>query len=224
MGNKKPVRKIKIKKILIFLILIISLIFLLFSFFSMRIKNIYITGNILLSDQEVIDIAKIRNYPNTFLNLSNIIEGRLEKSIKIKSAKVYKKWFNKVYIKIEENYPLFFNDSMSETVLLDGQTVKEKYDCPILINLIPDTLYKKFIDKMSQIDKNVLIHISEIKYDKNDVDDTRFLLTMIDGNYVYLTLNTFEKVNDYINIIKNLGQENGILYLDSGEYFEIFEN
>lgn len=222
--TKQPKRKIKIKKILIFLVFIIILIYLIISFLLIRIKNIYVSGNIMLSEQEVIDISKISDYPNTFLNLSPIIEARLEKNVKIKSAKVYKKWLNQVYIEIEENYPLFYNDSSKKTILLDGKEIDEKTNSSILINFVPDTLYEKFITKMSEIDKNILLKISEIKYDKNEVDETRFLFTMTDGNYVYLSLNTFEKLNNYIDIIKNFSDVNGILYLDSGEYFEIFEN
>ncbi len=216
--------KIKYKKVIIFLIVLILIVFLALSFFKLKITNIYISGNSLLSEKEIINIAQVSNYPNTFLNLSPIIESRLEKNIYIKDAKVYKKWFTILYIKVEENRPIFYNDSSKETVLLDGSTVKEKLEAPLLINLIPDTLYEKFVQKISEIDEDVLNRVSEIKYDKNDVDETRFLFTMKDGNYVYLTLNTFEKINNYINIVKSFNNAKGILYLDSGEYFQKFEN
>lgn len=221
--EKKNV-KINYKKLIIFIIILILIIFAILSFLRLRITNIYISGNNLLSEKEIINIASVSDYPNTFLNLSPIIESRLEKNTYIKSAKVYKKWFTILYIDIEENRPLFYNDSTNETVLLDGTKVSDKFECPTLVNIIPDTLYDKFVTKMSEIDVNVLNKVSEIKYDKNEVDETRFLFTMTDGNYVYLTLNTFEKVNDYINIVKKFNNSKGILYLDSGEYFKIFEN
>ena len=47
---------------------------------------------------------------------------------------------------------------------------------------------------------------------------------MNDGIYVYLTLSKFDKINDYDEIVSTLGDKKGILYLDSGEYFEIFKN
>ena len=53
---------------------------------------------------------------------------------------------------------------------------------PTLINYVPDTIYLEFIESMKKIDKDILNRISEIKYDPNDVDDRRFLLTMNDGN------------------------------------------
>lgn len=222
--KEKKKTKIKYKKLIIFLVTSIILLTSLISFLRLNISNIYISGNKLLTEKQIIEIAKIEDYPNTFLNLSPIIESRLEKNIYIKNAKVYKKWFTITYIEIEENRPLFYNESSGETVLLDKTIVKEKIISPILINMIPDTLYEKFIEKISEIDENVLNKVSEIKYDKNDVDETRFLFTMNDGNYVYLTLNTFEKINDYIDIIKTFNNSKGILYLDSGGYFQIFEN
>lgn len=222
--KEKKKTKIKYKKLIIFLIVFTILLLGLISFLRLNITNIYISGNKLLTEKQIIDIAKISNYPNTFLNLSPIIEDRLEKDIYIKNAKVHKKWFTITYIEIEENRPLFYDETNKETVLFDKKTVKEKLEVPTLINMIPDTMYQKFIEKMKEIDEDILNKISEIKYDKNDVDETRFLFTMNDGNYAYLTLNTFEKINDYIDIIKTFNNNKGILYLDSGGYFQIFEN
>ena len=76
---------------------------------------------------------------------------------------------------------------------------------------------------MGLLNKDILIRISEIKYDPNDIDNERFYLTMNDGNYVYLTLNKFDKINNYLEIVKTFNNKKGILYLDSGEYFEIFD-
>ena len=44
---------------------------------------------------------------------------------------------------------------------------------------------------------------------------------MNDGNIVYLTINKFEKINKYNKILENVGKQNGVLYLDYGDYFEI---
>ena len=44
---------------------------------------------------------------------------------------------------------------------------------------------------------------------------------MNDGNQVYLTLNKFTKIDNYLDIIKEFDNKKGILYLDSGEYFEV---
>ena len=77
---------------------------------------------------------------------------------------------------------------------------------------------------MQRVDIDILERISEIKYDPNDVDKERFYLTMNDGIYVYVTLNKFDKINDYDDIVSTLQDKKGILYLDNGEYFEVFKN
>jgi len=46
---------------------------------------------------------------------------------------------------------------------------------------------------------------------------------MNDGNSVYLTLEKFNKIDKYLEIIKEFNNKKGILYLDSGEYFEVKE-
>ena len=63
--------------------------------------------------------------------------------------------------------------------------------------------------------------ISEIEYSKNTYDDKRFLLYMNDGNEVYITISRVDLLNKYIDIVKKLNNKKGILYLDSGNYFEI---
>ena len=70
---------------------------------------------------------------------------------------------------------------------------------------------------------DILSRISEIEYKPNDVDTNRFLLSMQDGNYVYLTLSKFKNINNYIEIVRKNKKKKGILYLDSGEYFKVYE-
>lgn len=65
--------------------------------------------------------------------------------------------------------------------------------------------------------------ISEIEYSKTSYDDKRFLLYMNDGNMVYITVSKAELLNKYVEIIKKVDNKKGILYLDSGNYFEIKE-
>ena len=220
--QKKHV-KIKYGRILLAIFILGLFIYLLGQIFKFPIKNIYIYNNTVLSDQEVIDIAKLTDYPSIISTTNLMVKSRLEKNIFIKSAKVYKKKLKEIHIKIEENYPIFYNSTSKKTVLSNNVETKENMVSPVLINYVPDTIYKDFTDKMSKIDRKVIDRISEIKYDPNSVDQERFLFTMNDGNYVYLTLIHFEKINNYVDILKNFENKKGILYLDSGEYFQVYE-
>lgn len=227
----KKVRKIKYGRLIFLILTIFCFLFLLFKFLNKKITNIYIynnkyiftnnNDNPLFREQTIIDIAGLSNYPSYFFTSKSGIRKKLLKNIYIEDVKVDKK--NKsIYLYIDENKPLLYNNNINKTVLETSDTVDEKFDVPILVNYVPDEVYKKLIIKMRDIDDSVLSHISEIKYDQNNVDKERFLFTMIDGNYVYITLSRFELVNNYLDIVKEVGDKKGILYLDYGDHF-VFE-
>lgn len=223
MKSKKKKRKIRYDRILIFLVIVILIVISFTFLFNLKISNIYILNNSFLTDQEIIEMAGISDYPETLKNLSVQIEDRLKNNIYIKEAKVYKKGLTKVYIDVVENKPLFYYESSKKTILTDGRETDEKFVVPTVINYITDNYYDAFINEMANIDENILKRISEIQFSPNDVDDNLFLLTMTDGNYVYVNISTFNKLNKYISIIEELPNKNGILYLDYGNNFEIIE-
>lgn len=224
-ANNKVKKKVKIRygAIIVFLLLLYLIYYFLNSLINLRITNVYVLNNHYLSSQEVIELAGLNDYPSTIKNNSSKIKKSLEKNIYINKASVVKKKLTKVYIEIEENYPIFFNDSLKKTVLKDSNMVSEEFIVPVLINYVPDTIYDQFIKSMADINQGVLLKISEIKYDPNEVDEGRFLITMNDGNYVYLTLKKFGSINSYLDIVVNFKGKKGILYLDSGSYFEIID-
>lgn len=223
-GSKAKKRKVNKKRVIIFLIIFLLLILFIYFVFNINITNIYISGNDFLTDQEIIDISGLKDYPNSIDNKSYVIKNKLEENKFILSSKVYKRGLiNKVYIDIKENYPLFYYSSENKTVLYNGDKIDDNFSSFTVINTIPNTVYDKFLDKLRRVDKNILDRISEIEYKPNDVDQERFFALMNDGNYVYLTINKFLTINRYLDIIKSFDNKKGILYLDSGEYFDIFD-
>jgi len=221
--QKKKKRRIKVKNFVI-LFAIVIVIVLSYIGLNRNIINIYITGNNIYNDQEIIDMSNIDNYPKVFDISKNKIKKALEKDSYIKNVRVSINYLSRsITIDIEENKPLFYYNFTEKTVLSNGDLVADKFNVPYVINQIPDTVYDKFLEGMNGIHDDILIKISEIKYDPNDVDSERFLLTMSDGNYVYITLYKFDTLNNYISIINSVAKEKGILYLDSGEYFEVFK-
>lgn len=219
----KKKRKILYGRIFLALFLLFVMIYLLILLIPQKIQTVHVSGNEFLTDQEVIEIAGLEDYPSTFTNYSYKIKKTLEDSDYIENASVSKNWFYEVNIKIEENRPLFFDTTKNKTVLESGDTTDRSFDVPVLINYTPDTIYEKLITKMNDLDTDIIRRISEIKYDPNDVDPNRFLFTMDDGNYVYLTANQLNSLNSYVTIVSQFEGKKGILYLDSGEYFQIME-
>lgn len=218
-------KKRKVKKKNLFLFFCFVTVFLLGLSFMMDIciNNVIVKGNILYEDYDIIKKAHLDDYPSSLANLSFKIKKTLEKDPYIKKANVYKTSLDKVVIEVKENLPLFYYLPTKKTVLIDKSQTDDNFPVPTVINYVPDKIYALLLDKLSNVDYNIIKRISEIKYDPNDVDDERFLFTMNDGNYIYVTLEKLDKVNKYLDIIKSFNNKKGILYLDSGEYFEIKE-
>ncbi len=223
--EKKVIRKRKIKIISVMLLLLVVLLLYFFIklLLSIKIQNIIIKNNINLSDDYIIEKANLTNYPSYFKSFSFSIEKRLEDDIFIKNAKVNKQFFGVINIDIEENKALFYKENDKHYVLEDGNetsTIPYKISLPRVINYIPDTIYSNFIKKMAKIEDDIRNKISQIKYDPSDYDNSRFMLYMVDGNYVYITLTKFNSINYYNEIYPTLEGKKGILYLDSGNHFQ----
>ncbi|MDD6323822.1 MAG: FtsQ-type POTRA domain-containing protein [Bacilli bacterium] len=220
---KKKKRKLKIGKILLTLLMLTILLLILSFLTDIKINNILVKNNILYSDWQIIKKAGLSSYPSALKIMPMNVQNKLEKDIYIKDAKVYKRGLNNIVIEVKENLPLFYYLPKQKTILMDKTETGDNFSVPTVINYVPDKVYAKFLKAISSIDYSIIKRISEIKYDPNEVDNGRFFLTMNDGNQVYLTLNKFSKLDDYLDIIKEFNNKKGILYLDSGEYFEVKE-
>lgn len=216
-------RKLKIKRIIICLIVITAIVLLICYISKLRIKNIYIVGNNILSDKEIIQLADISNYPSSLSNSTNKIKNKIEKNIYIKKVEVKKKLLSKIYIYITEKKVLC---TYENKLLLEDSSLTEKSQnassYPILLSNITN-IKEKFVTSFAKVEDTILLKISEIEYVPNDVDNERFVLNMNDGNVVYITLNKIEKINKYNSIYSKLEGKKGIIYLDSGDYIEIKE-
>ena len=213
MKKKKKKVKIRFDRILILLFCVFIIFLIIISIFNIKIKNIYVKGNSYLKEQEIIEMSSISDYPSSLSNLSYSIEKRLEDNYMILDAKVY--------IEVVENKPLFYYESTGKTVHYDCTSSDLKYPVPTVINYITDSYYDEFVEEMKKLDSNIISRISEIKFYPNEVDDNRFLLYMSDGNYVYVNISTFNKLNKYLTILQSLPDKTGVLYLDYGNNFEI---
>ena len=213
-------RRIKYKNVFKFLLFVALITIIFKTIIFSNISNIYISGNDYLKDQEIIKIAKLEDYPSVFRSFNFVIKKRLVSNDMIISAKVHKRG-TKVYIEVVENRPILYDSNTSNVIMLDKTKKETDAITPYLVNYVPDTIYDKFIECLTKVKPDVLYRISDIEYNPNTVDLERFYLTMTDGNYIYITLNNFNKINNYIEMVKQFQGKKGILYLDAGEYFEI---
>ena len=221
-------RKIKLRNFMIFLLIIIGFIFGVVLIVNLPINNILIKNTDYLNDDYVLELAKIKDYPSFVLTNSYKVKNRLKKSPYINDCNVKKKFFNVIEINIKEEQPVFYNKNNNEYVFGSGNTIKDdtvnnSFRVPRLNNYVPDKKYKTFVKAMSKINVDVLGKMSDIEYVPNDFDKDRFVVYMDDGNMVYLTLTKFKQINYYNDVVSQLEGRHGILYLDSGNHFEIKE-
>lgn len=219
---KKTKKKRKLKKIrfLFLLFFIVGISFAFIKLFDVRIYSIKIKGNKILTDQEVIETAKLEDYPSFFETLSYTIKKGLLKNNYIESVKV-NKGFLSVNITIKEKKILYIDKETNYKYTYNSKFKDDKSICvPYLIGSVPEGKMKRFIKAMNKINSDMICQMSEIKYDPNDIDEDRYYVYMNDGNSVYLTVNKFDKINKYNTILEKIGKQNGTLYLDYGDYFE----
>ena len=221
--RRKKKRRLRLKRVFIFVFVLLLIGYLFFLILNHNVSNIFIKGNKYLTEQEILEYVGLDEYPKLRDCLNYKIHKKLMKNKLIKSVKVYKRKFSDIHILIEENRPIYYDAIEKKTILLDETKVNQTFPVPTLINYIPDTKIEKFKKKIKEINDDMLLRISDIEYKPNEVDKNRLLLTMNDGNYVYITINKLSKMNKYVDIVKEFNNKKGILYLDSGEYFKIME-
>ena len=226
MGPKKvkvkvKKKKLKIKNIFIFLLFILIFISIVYYLINLPIKNIYIIGNNIVKDKEIIDLANLKDYPPYLKTYFSNIETKIKQNKYIKDVNIKRKLNGKIYIYISEYRPLYIYQDKLVLSSLSKEDNNYQIDyVPYVLNNIDD-IYQEFTTSFSKVDNDIIYKISHIEYIPNDVDKERFIFYMVDSNYVYITLSKIEKINKYNSIIKELEGKKGIIYLDSGDYVEI---
>ena len=224
MAKKKKKKKLKIKNIIIGVVLLSLIGYTFYWILKLPINNIYVSGNKILEEKEILSLANLEDYPSFLLTTKSEIKNNIKKNHYVKEVTVKKSFGNKIYIEIEEYMPLCILEN-NKLLLSSGEELENTYnltDIPYLVTAIEDkTILKSFTEKFSKIDENILRQISQIEYIPVEVDKERFLLYMDDGNEVYITLTKIEKINKYNKIVEKMDGSHGIIYLDSGDYVEI---
>lgn len=214
-------KKLKIKNVLVTSIIVLIVVLISIDILNLPVKNIYISGNAILNDKTIIDLADLENYPPYINTYFTNIKAKLLKNDYIKKVTIKRTISRKIYIEVEEYNPIcIYKDKL---ILSSTTSVDNTYNInhvPYIINNI-DEVYDEFIKKFNTVEKDILLKISHIEYVPNEVDKERFLLYMTDSNYVYITLSKIDKINKYNSIVQKLENKKGIIYLDSGDYVEI---
>ena len=220
-------KKLRLLPFLIFIIVIAIIVFVCLFVLDTKVKNIIITGNNVLSDDEIIELANLTDYPSFYKTLNSSIESGIKENPLVKDVEIDRSFYHIIEINVDEYEILYKREDNGKYVLENKDEItfdsETPYTIPRLINEIPNNKLNSFIKYYKRIDLNIREKISEIKYEPNDYDEDRFLLYMDDGNSVYVTITKFERLNYYNDVLPQLDGRKGILYLDSGNHFRIME-
>lgn len=228
MTKIKKKKRLKLIPFLLFVLVIAATFFLVDVLLDTRVENIIIKGNKIVTDQQIIDEAGLSNYPSFYKTTSYNIKKDLEKNSFIKEVKVKRSFYHVITIEVSEYKVLLKKETTGKLVLenMNEVTTDQEipYTVPRLVNDVPKNKYSKLLKNLLKVKRSVRSSISEFYYDPNEFDKDRFLLYMDDGNSVYLTLTKFRMINYYNDVLPQLDGKKGILYLDSGNHFQIMEN
>ena len=228
MTKIKKKKRLKLIPFLLFVLVITGTFFLVDVLLDTRIENIVIKGNKLVTDQQIIDEAGLSNYPSFYKTTSYNIKKALEKNSFIKEVKIKRSFYHVITIEVSEYKVLLKKETTGKLVLenMNEVTTDQEipYTVPRLVNDVPKNKYSKLLKNLLKVKRSVRSSISEFYYDPNEFDKDRFLLYMDDGNSVYLTLTKFRMINYYNDVLPQLDGKKGILYLDSGNHFQIMES
>ena len=224
--SKKRHKKLKVK-LLLKILLVIAILFCIIQYLlNVRTKNIYIKGNTITKDIEIIKTAKLDNYPKLIKIRTKKAAKEIENLPLIKSAKVKRSIFGKVTITVEERNVLFYYRYNDKLITSDNTQIEDNSNYlgyPTLINFTPDTTLEALVKGLNKVDPNIIKMIDEIEYepyksvDGEIIDENRFKLFMNDANTIYIDTANIKRLNQYLEIYASLNMETvkGVLYLDT---------
>ena len=202
--------------------LIVLIVFCVKNIDKFKARSIVVSGNKYVKTSEIIERGNLEastSYiiPKTKTICSNIKKNKLIKSCKIKRTKSLN-----LLLEVKENRPLFYYSHTNRLMLENNKQInaENNFGIPSLINYVPKDVLDEFTSKFKLVHTNVIKNISEIEYtpskNKKDevIDDKRFMLTMNDGNTVYINNKNLTILNKYDKIYASINEAHGIFNFD----------
>ena len=230
--NKKTKKMSSGKKLILFLILIGIMLAILFSTSLFNIETINVSGNTIVSSEEIISLSGIQKHSNLFrINKSGAI-ANIKENAYVENVEINRKFPNKVIIDIKEReakYMLQFADSY---VYINNQGYmleisNEKLNIPILIGISTDLSNIKAGNRMNLSDlkkMDMVINIVDTAttngighlITKIDISDNKNYTLILESEGKTVYLGDCSELNTRILYLKKiLEEEQGV----SGELF-----
>lgn len=227
-------RRLNIKRVFILALIIFLVCLVIYYSFKLRVSSISVSGNKYVSDSEIIKSSHVLKSRFLTISSSNACK-KIKKNDFIDACEIKKSWWLKIEIIVSENRPLFIYKETGNLILSNGNQTDKKdiYGVPTLINYVPNKILDKFISGLKSVDSDIIQSISEIEYtpsqnsDGDYIDEERFMLSMNDGNIVYINTRNIKVLNKYEKIYASIGNKKGYFNFDAdfgNYYFKEFDS
>ena len=115
-------RKLKLGRVLICLLVLGIIILSIYYSFKLPIKNIYVIGNNIIPEEEIIKESGISSYPSFLGTSKSTIIKKLKNNEYINNVNVKKKFWGKIYLYIQEKKVLSIYDNK---LLLEDSSLQD---------------------------------------------------------------------------------------------------
>lgn len=214
-------RKRSFRKIFKFFVVIIIGV-LLFKFDQSkisRVQEIQVVNNSFVEPKELLKKIEVSEGERLFLVPSFVLQHRAKRVPGVAQADInvyYTKGL--VHVNITEKQPLFAVLGKTATVYFDDRsfiTVDPKHpgllNVPIMTTKGLEELTSKYFRNFSEIDKSVMMAISELSLTGDPLDPTRTKFLMNGGYIVYANTESLPYLNQYDTIRKAMKPEDGCI-------------
>ena len=123
MGKKVKKKRIRILPCIILILVLCFLYIIISSLYNIPVKNIFVYGNTILNDQEIIDIAELDDYPKYYSFTKRKIVKKLEQNPYIEEVSVKRSFFHVIKIYVKEYKILLYDYSTNKYILSDGEKI-----------------------------------------------------------------------------------------------------
>lgn len=189
-----------------------------------RVKAISVEGNDVYSKDYIVSESGLTLDTIYYLFSPKYVAYKIGKNDLVKSVNVTREGENIVLITIKEKtvvasyqkddlmYLLDDGSSISVTQSNLGYMAK----VPFIVGLENnEELLEKLAKNLGKINEEVLEMMSEIVWYPLSYDETQLQINMIDQNYVYVTVNDIDMINDYRKIASTLNDSGQCVYFES---------
>lgn len=164
------------------------------------------------------------------------IEKEISASDWVQSVKVERKFLNRVIVTVDEWNKVAYisKDGTFYPILENGVIFQQSselvpIDAPIFLEFDDESLRKKLLKELAQLNPQVLALISQINASPSNADPYAVTLFMNDGYEVRADISSLSsKLNYYPSIVAQIesveGYEKGIIDIEVGSYYRPFSD